>query len=179
VPERAPADVSVRQLGSVPAVNFQVYGDMPPETASVSENAVPTVAGGSEEVVIEGAAGTVIVMVAVLDVSATEVAVIVAVKEEAEGAGAVYVTEVLEVFDSVPPPLTVQVTPSLPWSWSTAAVMVMESVGSTVADDAVRVMLIGFELPPQPVIQIEALVAKQRERQTRASFFQDIMRPQK
>jgi hypothetical protein len=57
--------------------------------------------------------------------------------------------------------------------------MVMESVGSTVADDAVRVMLIGFELPPQPVIQIEALVAKQRERQTRASFFQDIMRPQK
>ena len=62
---------------------------MPPETASVSENAVPTVAGGSVPVVMDGAGGTVMLAVAVLDVSATEVAVMVAVCEDAEAAGAV------------------------------------------------------------------------------------------
>jgi hypothetical protein len=58
---------------------------------------------------------------------------------------------VVVVFDSVPPPLTVQVTPAEFLSWVTVAVRVVESVPSTVVAAAVTVRLIGFELPPQPV----------------------------
>jgi hypothetical protein len=62
---------------------------MPPDAVSVSENAAPTVAGGSELVVMEGAAGTVMAAVAVFEVSATEVAVIVMDCEDMVAAGAV------------------------------------------------------------------------------------------
>jgi hypothetical protein len=62
--------------------------------------------------VIAGFAGTVIVAVPSLVVSDTEVAVTVTVSAVLEGAGAVYVAEVVVVFDSAPPPLTVQVTPA-------------------------------------------------------------------
>jgi hypothetical protein len=54
------------------------------------------------------------------------------------------------VSESVPPPLTDQVTPSLFLSFSTEAVRVAVSVGSTVEAEAVTVRLTGFELPPQP-----------------------------
>ena len=54
------------------------------------------------------------------------------------------------MFDSVPPPLTVQVTPPLFLSLVTAAVSVTVSVGSTVDADDVMAMLTGALLPPQP-----------------------------
>jgi hypothetical protein len=99
---------------------------------------------------MEGAAGTAMVTDAVLLVSATEVAVTVTLSEDAEAAGAVNVAPVVVVFDSVPPPLMVHVTPSAPLSFTTVAVIVAVSVGSTVDADDVTVMLTGLELPPQP-----------------------------
>jgi hypothetical protein len=63
-------------------------------------------------VVLAISAGTVIVTVPDLVVSATEVAVMVTVCADEVAAGAVKVAEVVVVFDSAPPPLTVQVTPS-------------------------------------------------------------------
>jgi hypothetical protein len=35
VPEKTPAELSMRPLGSVPAVTVQVYGGVPPPAASV------------------------------------------------------------------------------------------------------------------------------------------------
>jgi hypothetical protein len=70
---------------------------MPPVPASVTEYDVPTATDCSALVrlVIARAAGTVIVAVPVLVVSATEVAVIVIVWEELVAAGAVKVAEVV------------------------------------------------------------------------------------
>jgi hypothetical protein len=62
---------------------------MPPDAARVSENAVPTAAAGNAPVEMEGAGGTVMVAVAVFVESATDVAVTVAVCEDAVAAGAV------------------------------------------------------------------------------------------
>jgi hypothetical protein len=104
----------------------------------------------SDPVEIATAAGTVRVAVAVFVVSATEVAVTVTVSAELEAAGAVKVTPVAVVFDSVPPPLTVQETPLLFESLVTVAVSVTASVGSTVEADDVTDTPTGFELPPQP-----------------------------
>jgi hypothetical protein len=147
---------------------------MPPETASDSENCAPTEAGGIEVVVMAAAAGTVRVTVAVSVGLATEVAVAVTVVAEVEAAGAVNVAEVVVVLESAPPPLTVHVTPAEFLSLVTVAVSVAESVGSTVDADDVTATLIGFELPPQPVIQIVVLAARQTRRQTRANLFQDM-----
>jgi hypothetical protein len=101
-------------------------------------------------VVTAGAAGTVIVALAVLVVSATEVAVTVAVCAELVAAGAVKVAPVVDVLESVPPPLTVQVTPALFRSLVTVADSVVESVPSTVVADAVTATLT-FACPPQPI----------------------------
>jgi hypothetical protein len=60
------------------------------------------------------------------------------------------VAEVVVVFDSVPPPLTLHVTPPGVLSFVTVAVRVTASVASTVAADAVTATLTGLELPPQP-----------------------------
>jgi hypothetical protein len=70
---------------------------MPPVPASVTEYVVPTATDcwALVRLVIAGAAGTVIVAVPVLVVSATEVAVIVTVCEELVAAGAVNVAEVV------------------------------------------------------------------------------------
>jgi hypothetical protein len=60
---------------------------------------------------------------------------------------------VVEVFESVPPPVTVHVTPPGVLSLATLAVRVTESVASTVAadDDTVTLVAGGVELPaPQP-----------------------------
>jgi hypothetical protein len=57
---------------------------------------------------------------------------------------------VVVVSDSVPPPLTVHVTPSLFVSFVTVAVRVSVSVPSTVVADAVTATVFGAELPPQP-----------------------------
>ena len=64
------------------------------------------------------------------------------------------------VFDRLPPPLTVQVTPALFLSLVTVAVSVVESAPSTVIEDAVIATLIGLELPPQPDKHKAALTAK-------------------
>ena len=101
-------------------------------------------------VAIDGLAAMVRVMVAVSLVFAVEVAVIVAVCAELVAAGAVKVAEVAEVFDSVPAPLTLQVTPTLFLSFVTVAVRVMESAPSTFIADAVTATLMGLEPPPQP-----------------------------
>jgi hypothetical protein len=81
--------VIVKQLGNVPLVNFQVYGGMPPEAANSREYAVPTLPDPNTGLVIAGCAGTVIVALAVLLVSAIDVTVTVAVTAELDGAGAV------------------------------------------------------------------------------------------
>lgn len=60
------------------------------------------------------------------------------------------------VLDSVPPPLTVQVTPALFWSLVTVADKVVESVPSTVLAAAVTATLTGGALPPHPVMLITA-----------------------
>jgi hypothetical protein len=70
------------------------------------------VAAVSDPVVILGAAGIVNVKVAVLVVSATDVAVMVTVCDELVAAGAVKVTPVALWLESVPP-VVLQLTPSL------------------------------------------------------------------
>jgi hypothetical protein len=101
-------------------------------------------------------AGTVIVTLPVLLVSATEVAVIVTDCAELVAAGAVKVAPEVEVLvkEVEGAPLTLQVTPSgvLPvvLSLVTVALSVNVSVPSTVDTDAVTVTPTGLELPPQP-----------------------------
>lgn len=80
--------------GRVPLVRVHVYGEMPPLALSCAEYADPTLPAPSDVVVMDGFAGTVIVTEEVFELSATEVAMIVAVAELAAGAGAVYVAEV-------------------------------------------------------------------------------------
>jgi hypothetical protein len=103
-----------------------------------------------ELVVIEGAAGTVTVTGELLVASATDFAVTVTVWDDAVAAGAVYVTELVVMFDSVPPPLTDHATPATFLSCATVAVRLTEFVPSTVLEDAVADTLIGAEDPPQP-----------------------------
>jgi hypothetical protein len=112
-------------------------------------------------------------MVALADlvVSATEVAVTVTESAEAEGAGAVKVAAVVVVLESVPPPLTVQVTPALFWSLLTVALSVVVSPPSTVLAAAVTETFTAGALPPHPAIQIDATTP----RHTTAHFFQNII----
>lgn len=109
--------------------------------------------------VTAGAAGT--VMVAVLDllVSATEVAVIVTVCEELVAAGAVNVAEVVVSLDKVPA-LALQVTPAEFLSWLTVAVRVVVSVPSTVLAAAVTATLGELEPPVQPVMKPSVVAVK-------------------
>lgn len=80
VPVIAPVEeLSVKPLGRAPTEIDQVNGAVPPPPARVWLYAAPAVAFGREAVVTEGRAFTVMESVAVFDVSATEVAVIVAV----------------------------------------------------------------------------------------------------
>jgi hypothetical protein len=123
--------------------------------------------------VIAGAAGTVIVAVPDLLVSATEVAVTVTVSAELEAAGAVKVAPVVDWFDSVPPPLTAQVTPPGDLSFATVAVSVTASVASTVVDEAVTATLTGLELPPQPE-RLKTAIIVTNNRQTTAL----VLRPE-
>ena len=59
VPLKTPAEDSVSPTGSVPAVTDQLYGGVPPETASVWLYGVPAVPAGSGlTVVIDSAAGS-------------------------------------------------------------------------------------------------------------------------
>jgi hypothetical protein len=167
VPERTPAADNVRHEGRVPLEMDHVYGETPPETASVWENCVPTEACGIVVVVIEGAGGTVNVTVAVSEVLATEVAVTVTVVAELAAAGAVYVAEVVVVFERVPPPLTDHVTPAAFLSFVTVAVNVAVSVGSTVEAEDVTATLTGFELPPHPA---KKPVTKRQESVNRATL---------
>jgi len=121
------------------------------------------VAAVSDPVVILGAAGIVNVKVAVLVVSATDVAVMVTVCDELVAAGAVKVTPVALWLESVPP-VVLQLTPSLFLSFVTEAVMVSVSAASTVVTDAVmETPTVG--LPPQPEMvkdAMKAMVRRQR-----------------
>jgi hypothetical protein len=101
--------------------------------------------------VIARAAGTVSVAVAVFDELATEVAVTVTVNAELEAAGAVNVAPEVVVLESVPPPLTVQLTPLLVVSPVTVADSVVVSVGSTVAAAADTATVTPPEFPPPPL----------------------------
>lgn len=128
---------------------------MPPLAANVTEYAEPTAPAASELVVIDGAAGTVMLAVPFFVPSAIDVAVTLTVKAELEAAGAVYVA-LLVVPEMVPPPLTDQLTPALFLSFVTTADSVIEFVASTVVDGALTETLTGldtleeWELPPQP-----------------------------
>jgi hypothetical protein len=146
----------VRHEGRLPLVMVQVYGVIPPVADSVTEYAEPTAPTNCVEVVAtEGVAGTVMVTVAVLEVSDTEVAVTVTVCADEVAAGAVKVAAVVEVFDRVPPPLTLHVTPALFESLVTVADSVIASVPSTVAADAAMVTST-FPGPEQPVIDAKS-----------------------
>jgi hypothetical protein len=87
------------------------------------------------------------------------------------------VAEVLDVFDSVPPPLTVQLTPLEFLSLVTVAVIVTVSVASTLALEGEMAILIGVELPPHPANQNAAtktiLTRDSLLANTRASNFKD------
>ena len=98
-------------------------------------------------------------------VSAIEVAVIVADCAELVGADAVNVAEVVVVFDRVPPPLTLQVTPAEFLSFVTVAVNVVVSLPSTVLAANVTATLAAGELPPQPV-KVAARTEVNRPRMT-------------
>jgi hypothetical protein len=102
-------------------------------------------------------AGMVIVVVALLVASVTEVAVIVAVCAELVAAGAVKVAALEVWLDNAPAPLNDHFTPALFLSWATVAVKLTESLPSTVVDVAVMVTPSGAELPPQPVMATIAL----------------------
>lgn len=76
--------------------------------------------------------------------------------------------DVVVWLDSVPPPLVIaQLTPALFLSLATVTVRVTESDPSTVEDEDVIEMLMGFELPPQP----ERVKAVHTNRASRAIFF--------
>lgn len=153
MPDRTPAEVSERHEGRdepEAAAQLHVYELMPPLPAMVTDFAMPTdQARLALVVVIDGAAGIVMVVVPVLVVSAIDVAVMVTVCDELVAAGAVKVAELVVVLESVPL-LVLQVTPALFLSWATVAVSVAVSPPSTVAAEGVTVMLMGFEMPPQP-----------------------------
>ncbi len=123
VPEMTPLLLRLSPVGSVPDVNVQVNGDVPPLFCSDNVNAVPVVAVrlGNAGMVTTGVGATAIVVDADLLVSATEVAVIVAVTVEAPEDGALYVTDVVVAFVNVPPPETAHVTPRLLESLATVA----------------------------------------------------------
>jgi hypothetical protein len=87
------------------------------------------------------------------EVSATDVAVMVALCAELVAAGAVYVAPVVEVLESVPGPTRFQETPAEFLSLSTEAERVIASPPSTVVEEAVAVTPIGFEPPPHPATQ--------------------------
>jgi hypothetical protein len=97
------------------------------------------------------------VAVAVFVVSAIDVAVTVTVTAELEALGAVYLAAVVVVLESVPPPLTVQLTPALFLSFATVAVKFAVSVASTVVGVA-ETLTEGFALlPPQPIREKSAI----------------------
>jgi hypothetical protein len=108
------------------------------------------------------------------------VAVTVTVNAELEAAGAVYVADVDVWPDSVPPPLTLHVTPSPFLSFVTIAVSVTLSVASTIVAEAVTATL--GELEPPPPCELAPPPPPQPDRQRaativrpgRTSFFQNI-----
>lgn len=75
---------------------------MPPLPVSCTETGVPTVALTWLLLLRESAGGMEMVATAVLEGSATEVAVICTVSKPLRGEGAVYVTEFLVASESVP-----------------------------------------------------------------------------
>jgi hypothetical protein len=92
--------------------------------------------------------------------SATDVAVMVAVCAALVAAGAVYVTEVVDWPDRAPGPLNAQLTPPEFLSLLTVAVKVTVSVPSTVDAAVLIATLIGFDFPPHPFTQISARTAR-------------------
>ena len=114
VPVMIPPVLSESPTGSDPLDMLHVSGATPPLAVSVAEYAVPTIPEATVEIVITGTGLTVIVAVAVLLASCTEVAVTVTLVTDVTVAGAVYVTLVVVELLSVPPPETLQFTPELP-----------------------------------------------------------------
>jgi hypothetical protein len=135
VPEvvvRTPVDLRVRHAGSVvPLPRAHVKGGIPPLACRAAEYMLPTEPARLASVEISaGIAGTVIVAVPLLVVSAIEVAVIVAVCELLVGAEAVKVAEVVVSFDIVPAPLAVNVVVSFPSTLLVAAETATLSAGA-------------------------------------------------
>jgi hypothetical protein len=85
--------------------------------------------------------------------------------------------------ESVPPPLTVQVTPALFWSLLTVALSVVVSPPSTVLAAAVTETPTAGEPPPHPAIHRDAARPRQareaRSGRTTATIFQNIQSLQK
>jgi hypothetical protein len=102
------------------------------------------------------------VMVTVADLvfSATEVAVIVADCAELVAAGAVKVAEVVVSLERVPM-LVLQITPLLAESCVTVAESVVESLGSTVVAAAVtETLLAGLAHPERPTMAINVTATR-------------------
>jgi hypothetical protein len=124
-------------------------------------------------VVTTGIAGIVMVTLPVFVLSAIDVAVMVIVCCELVAAGAVKVAEDVVVFDSVPPPLTLQFTPAAFLSFVTVTLTVVVFAPSTVGEAAVTEMLSGAELPPmQPPRHKDT----SRPMHAKMQFFLDILR---
>lgn len=136
-------------------------------------------------VVIAGVGATVTVVVAYRVSSSLDVAVIVAVCEEVVAAGAVYVAEVDVVFDKVPTPLKVQLTPRAWLSFVTTAVSVAVLAPSTVAAEEATATLSAVEPPelpellepPEPPPQPDRPNAAIRGSPTRTRPFRNIRNP--
>ncbi len=143
VPASTPAEERVSPAGNEPLLTLHVYGEMPPLAASVTEYAAPTAPALNELVVIEGAAGTVSAADLLFVLSVLDVAVTVTESAALVAAGAVYVAALVVVLLSVPPPLTLHVTPAALTSFCTLAESETESVPSTVVTGALIDTLTG------------------------------------
>jgi hypothetical protein len=115
--------------GNVPVKTLHVTGCAPPDSCRVALYAVPSAALASDVVAIVGSGATVTAAEAVFVASATEVAVRVTARLLATAAGALYVSDVIVTFVSVPHaapvqavPEMVHMTPLLPESFVTVAV---------------------------------------------------------
>ena len=151
-PESRPPAVRDQPVGRVPPDKVQVYGAMPPVLANCSEYAAPTEPVNCVPLgaVIAGLAGIVSVKLPVLVLSATEVAEMITVCADVVAAGAIKVTEVVVIFDRVPPPLTLHVTPLVPLSLVTVAVSVIAFAPSTEVTEALTETTAEGLPPPHP-----------------------------
>ena len=155
---------------------------MPPLAVRFTEYSVPTAPLRGPAVVMDGIAGTVSDTDADFAKSAIDVAVTVMDCAVVVAAGAVNVAEMIVVFESVPPPVTAQVTPAALRSLLTLAVRLIEFVPSTVKVDALTETLTAESpAPPLPLVPPHPMAANRHNdtpaAQSRASLLPNMKSP--